>query len=84
MGNTAQYVSIIVPVDNVDLYLSQCLNSLIIQTLSNIEIIHVNYGSTDNSGRICDELPSILLTFAGLSNKSVDSKKKTPNGTAKP
>ena len=42
-------VSVIVPVYNVEQYLRQCLDSLINQTLKDIEIICVNDGSTDNS-----------------------------------
>ena len=42
-------VSIIVPVYNVGKYLSKCLDSLINQTLEDIEIICINDGSTDNS-----------------------------------
>lgn len=48
-------VSVIVPVYNVEKYLSKCIDSIINQTLSNIEIILVNDGSTDNSGKIIDE-----------------------------
>lgn len=48
-------VSVIVPVFNVEKYLSRCLNSLINQTLSNIEIICINDGSTDNSLNILNE-----------------------------
>lgn len=47
-------ISIVVPVFNVDKYLSECLDSLINQTYSNLEIILVDDGSTDNSGSICD------------------------------
>lgn len=42
-------VSIIVPVYNVEKYIDKCLNSLVKQTLEDIEIIIVNDGSTDNS-----------------------------------
>ena len=42
-------ISIIVPVYNVEKYLSKCLDSLITQTMKDIEIICVNDGSTDNS-----------------------------------
>lgn len=42
-------VSIIVPIYNVERYLSRCLDSLINQTLKDIEIICINDGATDNS-----------------------------------
>lgn len=45
-------VSIIVPIFNVEKYLTKCLNSLVNQTLTDIEIICVNDGSTDNSEKI--------------------------------
>lgn len=45
-------VSIIIPVFNVDKYLEQCLNSIVNQTLKDIEIIIINDGSTDSSGEI--------------------------------
>ena len=48
-------VSIIVPVYNVEKYLERCLDSLINQTLTNIEIVCINDGSTDNSGKILDD-----------------------------
>ena len=47
-------VSIIVPVYNVEEYLEQCLNSLINQSLQDIEVIIVDDGSKDNSANICD------------------------------
>lgn len=48
-------VSIVIPVYNVERYLHRCLNSVINQTYQNLEIILVDDGSTDNSGKICDE-----------------------------
>lgn len=48
-------VSIIVPIYNVEQYLKKCIESIINQTLTNIEIILVNDGSTDNCGKIIDE-----------------------------
>lgn len=55
-------VSVIVPVYNVEQYLERCLNSLINQTLKDIEIICVNDGSTDSS-------LSILENFAAQDNR---------------
>ena len=48
-------LSVIVPVYNVEQYLPQCLESLLNQTLRDIEIILVNDGSTDQSEKICRE-----------------------------
>ena len=48
-------VSIIVPIYNVEKYLRECLDSLINQTLKDIEIICVNDGSTDSSLKILEE-----------------------------
>ena len=43
------FVSVIVPIYNVEKYLNDCLSSLERQTLKNIEVILINDGSTDNS-----------------------------------
>ena len=51
-------ISVIVPVYNVEKYLSECLDSIINQTLKDIEIICVNDGSTDNSLSILKEYAS--------------------------
>ena len=48
-------ISVIVPVYNVEKYLKKCLNSLINQTLNDIEIICVDDGSTDSSIEILKE-----------------------------
>lgn len=56
-GNTVMYegyVSIIIPVYNVETYLEECLESVISQTYEKMEIILVDDGSTDSSGIICD------------------------------
>lgn len=60
-------VSIIVPVFNVENYLSKCLDSLVNQTLKDIEIIIINDGSTDKSRDIIDKYkkkyPEIIKSF---------------------
>lgn len=48
-------ISILIPIYNVERYLRKCLDSVVRQTLKNIEIILLNDGSTDNCPMICDE-----------------------------
>lgn len=52
-------ISIIIPVYNTEKYLKQCLNSLINQTYSNLEIICVNDGSTDGSLNILEDYSTL-------------------------
>lgn len=52
-------ISIIVPVYNVSKYLEKCLDSIINQTYRNLEIILVDDGSTDDSGKICENYAQI-------------------------
>lgn len=47
-------VSVIVPIYNTEKYLNKCVDSLVNQTLEDIEIILINDGSTDRSGEIAD------------------------------
>ena len=47
-------ISIVIPVYNVERYLSECLNSIVDQDYTNWEAILVDDGSTDQSGSICD------------------------------
>jgi len=55
-------ISVVIPVYNVEKYLSECLDSVLLQTLRDIEIICVNDGSTDRS-------PDILRAFAEHDNR---------------
>ena len=48
-------ISIIIPVYNVEQYLDRCIESVVQQTYKNIQVILVDDGSTDKSGKMCDE-----------------------------
>lgn len=48
-------ISIIIPIYNSEKYLRQCLNSVQSQTFADFEVLLINDGSNDNSGKICDE-----------------------------
>ena len=48
-------VTVIVPVYNSEKYLAQCIDSILLQTFSDFQLILVNDGSNDSSGDICDE-----------------------------
>ena len=68
-------ISIVVPVYNVENFLSYCVESLRQQTYKNIEIILVDDGSTDSSGEICDQyareddrIKVLHIENGGLSN----------------
>ena len=71
-------ISIIVPVYNVELYLNECINSIRNQTYKNLEIILIDDGSTDNSGKICDEYAKIdsRIVVIHKENKGVTSARK--------
>lgn len=48
-------ISVIVPVYNVEKYLPKCVESILAQTFTDFELLLVDDGSTDGSGKICDE-----------------------------
>lgn len=55
MENNNPKISVIVPVYNVEQYLPRCIDSILAQTFTNFELLLIDDGSTDNSGKICDE-----------------------------
>ena len=70
-------ISVIIPVYNTEKYLNECLDSIVNQTLSDIEIICVNDGSTDNS-------LAILESYAKKDNRiTVISQENNGQGSAR-
>lgn len=51
----SQVISIIVPIYNVEKYIHRCIDSILVQTFTNFELILVDDGSTDNCLEICNE-----------------------------
>ena len=85
-GITMPKVSIIVPVYNAEKYLSKCLDSLVNQTLKDIEIIVINDGSSDKSQYIIDEFQkkySNLIRSYIKENRWSRHSKKLWNGLCK-
>lgn len=50
-----ELISVIIPVYNVEKFLDRCINSIVNQTYKKIEVILIDDGSTDASGKMCDE-----------------------------
>lgn len=55
-NNYKELITVVVPVYNVDIYIQHCAESISNQTYTNLEIFLVDDGSSDSSGKICDEL----------------------------
>lgn len=62
-------ISVIVPVYNVERYLEKCIDSIIGQTYSNLEIILINDASTDNSCYICNKYKEIDKRIVLINNE---------------
>lgn len=69
--NRRPLVSIIVPVHNAEITLQRCVESLIHQTYSNIEIILIENNSSDNSNKICDSFNDQRIVTVHSSKKGV-------------
>lgn len=72
--------SMIVPVYNTEPYLAQCVDSLVAQTYQDFEIILVDDGSTDESGRICDSYQSRFQNVKVLHKKNAGLVKARESG----
>lgn len=70
-------ISIIVPVYNVERYLSRCVKSIVSQTYSNLEIILVDDGSTDNSGKLCDGFKDARIRVIHKKNEGLGKARNT-------
>lgn len=55
MENTNPQISVIVPVYNAEKYLRRCVDSILTQTFTDFELLLIDDGSKDKSGKICDE-----------------------------
>lgn len=63
-------ISVIVPIYNVEKYLENCINSIIVQTLEDIEIILINDGSTDKSYEIINKYKAIDSRIIVINKKN--------------
>ncbi|WP_140487676.1 glycosyltransferase family 2 protein [Flavobacterium sp. GSA192] len=72
-------ISIIIPVYNVSAYLRQCLDSVVHQSYSHLEIILVNDGSTDDSLEICEEYQALdsRIKLINQDNKGLSGARNT-------
>lgn len=72
-------LSVIVPIYNTEQYLVKCISSIQNQSYSNLEIILVDDGSTDDSGRICDryEKKDLRIKVIHKENGGIVSARKT-------
>lgn len=82
-----ELVTVVVPVYNVEKYLERCINSLVNQTYTPLEIILVNDGSTDNSPAMCDyfaqKYPSIHVVHQENGGLSAARNTGTEKATGK-
>ena len=73
-------ISIVIPVYNVEMYLPQCLDSVLSQTYTNYEVILVDDGSPDGSGAICDAYAQKDSRFRVIHQKNAGVSAARNNG----
>lgn len=78
-------ISVIVPIYNVEEYLPACIESILNQTYKDLEILLIDDGSTDNSGKICDEYAKLdnRCIVIHQSNKGISEARNTGLDNAK-
>jgi len=80
-------ISVIIPVYNVEKYITKCIDSVLAQTFKEFEIICINDGSKDNSGISCKEYavkyPDIVKVIDHKSNKGLSAARNTGLKNAK-
>lgn len=65
------FIAVIVPVYKVERYICKCVDSILQQTYSNLDIILVDDGSPDHSPQICDEYSGVDLRVRLIHKKMV-------------
>ena len=72
-------ISVVIPVYNVEEYISRCISSILEQTYRNLQIILVDDGSTDKSGEICGEYAKVdrRVTVIHQTNGGLSSARNT-------
>ncbi|MCD7865026.1 MAG: glycosyltransferase [Clostridiales bacterium] len=76
-------VSVVIPCYNVGKYLKKCIESVLAQTLREIEIIAVDDGSTDNTGKLLDDYKEIDSRFTVIHQKNGGYGKAVNHGISK-
>lgn len=68
----SEKISVLIPIYNVEKYLAECLDSIINQTYSDLEIICINDGSTDNSLSIINKYAKLDDRIVLLNNENLE------------
>ncbi|WP_346712703.1 glycosyltransferase [Mediterranea massiliensis] len=70
MENGLPIISVIIPVYNTEKYLSHCIESVLAQTFTDFELLLIDDGSNDNSGKICDQYASLDIRIKVIHKKN--------------